>query len=456
MANSTEKLRSIPYAARRQHFFSELLKGAENVVAIIPAHPELVRNNDVHFKFRQDSNFYYLTGFEEPDAIAVFRAVGGKKEFILFVRPKDLAQEIWTGYRTGVDGAVSKLGADRSYSVDDFDAQMPKLLHGAERVYYGLHKTLNYNGVEYLDAKIPRMIEDHRKGFGRSGRGLLPIYDPHEILGEMRLLKSPDEIDRLRKASQITANAHCEIIQRCRPGLYEYQVEAMVEYFFRFHGATRMGYNSIVASGHNATILHYIENSRRLEDGDLLLLDAGAECDYYTSDITRTFAVNGKMTAPQRELYDIVLKVQKECVAMAKPGATLVNIHNFAVEELTDAMVTLKFLSGDRKKLVETLAYKRYYPHGTGHLLGMDVHDVGLYQTDGQPRKLQPGMVFTVEPGFYVLFDDNQVPDKYRGIGIRVEDDVLITPEGCEVLTSGVPKEVDDMAAMTGTKPLLG
>lgn len=447
-----QDLRPIPFAARRQHFFSEIARDVENAVAIVPAHPELIRNHDVHFKFRQDSNFYYLTGFQEPDSIAVFRNIKGKREFILFVRPKDIEKEIWTGYRCGVDKAVTQYGADRAYPIAEFDTQMAKLFQGADRIYYGFFRTLHTNGVEYLDEKVLRLIDGYRQSMGRSGRGMLPIHDVAEVLGEMRLYKSPDEIDRMRKAAEISAKAHCEAMARCRPGIYENQIEALIEYVFRDEGSERYGYPSIIASGTNATILHYVENNKRLEDGELLLIDAGAELDYYTADITRTFPVNGVMSQAQQEIYDIVLQVQKECVAMARPGVTLASIHNFAVESLTDAMLRLKFLSGDRKKLIEMLAYKRYYPHGTGHLLGMDVHDAGLYQIDGQPRKLEPGMAFTVEPGFYVLRDDTQVPGQYRGIGVRIEDDVLITPEGCEVLTSAVPKEISEMKGLIGTK----
>jgi Xaa-Pro aminopeptidase len=280
----------------------------------------------------------------------------------------------------------------------------------------------------------------------------MPIHDTQEAIGEMRLFKSPEEVERLRIAGKISAKAHCEAMARCRAGMNEYQIEALLEFVFRNAGCERHGYPSIVASGHNATILHYIENNRVMQDGELLLIDAGGEYDYYTADITRTFPVNGKMSEPQRQIYDIVLQVQKECLKMARPGATLASIHSFAVDALTDAMISLKFLNGDRKRLVETLAYKKYYPHGTGHFLGMDVHDIGLYQIDGQPRRLEPGMCFTVEPGFYVLHDDATVPTQYRGIGVRIEDDVLITPEGCEILTSDVPKDVGEMSALIGSK----
>lgn len=445
----------IPFSARRQHFMNEIASDVENSIAVIPANMEQYRANDTHFKFRQDSNFFYLTGFDEPDAIAVFRNVAGKKEFVLFVRPKDLEKEIWTGFRAGVEGAVAKFGADRAYPVEQFDTQFAKLLQGVDRVYYSFGRVPHKNGLEELDAKILRLTNNYRQSLGRTGRGLVQLHDVQEVLGEMRIYKSPEELQRMRRVAQITAKAHTEAMARCRPGLSEAQIEALIEFMFRNEGADRFGYNSIVATGSNATVLHYVENNARLKDGDLLLVDAGAELEYYGADITRTYPVNGKWTAAQRELYDITLRVQKECVNMARPGATLASIHQFAVEQLTDAMVSLKFLSGERKKLIETLAYKRYYPHGTGHLLGMDVHDIGLYQKDGAPRKLEPGMIFTVEPGFYVLADDSSVLEKYRGIGIRIEDDILITPEGHENLTRDVTKEPDEIAALVGSKPWL-
>ncbi|HRK01465.1 MAG TPA: M24B family metallopeptidase, partial [Oligoflexia bacterium] len=329
------------------------------------------------------------------------------------------------------------------------------LLQGADRFYYSFYKTNQRNGVEHLDQKILRHLDSYRASQGRSGRGFLPIFDAAELLGEMRIFKSPEELDRLRRAGDITARVHTEVMARTKAGLYEFQIEALLEYLARDAGCERHGYPSIVAGGKNATILHYVENAEKLNDGELLLIDAGFECDYHTADITRTYPINGKMSAPQQEIYQVVLNVQKECIRLAKPGATLAAIHAFAIDALTDAMIALKFLSGDRKKLIETLAYKRYYPHGTGHLLGMDVHDAGLYQQNGAPRLLEPGMVFTIEPGFYVLHDDAQVPAHYRGIGVRIEDDVVITPEGCEVLTAKAPKEIADMASVIGTKPWL-
>lgn len=448
----TNSITPINYSERRARFFDALEKQCESTVAVVPAHAEAIRNHDVRFKFRQDSSFHYLTGFEEPDAIAVLRSVKGKREFTMFVRPKDIAKEIWTGYRCGVEGAVASFGADKAYPTEEFDKRMLELLKDCDRIYYSFFKTMNRDAAELLDQKVLRLLEQHRASLGRTGRGILPFHDLQDVIGEMRIRKTPEEIERLRRASDISARAHFEAMARVKPGIFEYQIEALIEYVFRNEGCERHGYPSIIASGRNATILHYVENNRQMADGDLLLIDAGGEFQYYTSDITRTFPVNGEFTAPQKELYEIVLAVQKECVRMAKPGATLLKIHEFAVSELTDAMIKLGFLKDAKAKAIESLAYKRFYPHGTGHLLGMDVHDIGLYQIDGEPRKLEPGMVFTVEPGFYVLHDDTTVPEKYRGIGIRIEDDVLITDGGHEVLTSGAPKEIAEMTALIGTK----
>lgn len=436
------------FVERRRKVFKKL----QNAVMIIPANPELIRNNDVHFEFRQESNFYYLTGFDEPDAIAVLKSIKGKEEFILFVRPKDLSKEIWTGFRAGVEGAASLYGANKAYPVSEFDSQASSLLQGSESVYYSFFKTLHRNGVELLDQKILRLLDEHRASLGRTGLGLKRVFDANELLAEMRLFKSKDELDCLRKAAEISTKAHLKAMACCRPGLFEYQIEALIEFIFRNEGSARYGYPSIVASGPNATILHYVENNRELLSSDFLLIDAGTEWNFYTADITRTFPVSGKMTVAQEEIYKIVLDVQKECVKMARPGQTMLGIHNFAVKALTRAMISLGFLKGSAGSLIKSLAYKKYYPHGTGHFLGMDVHDVGLYYRNGEPRKLEPGMVFTVEPGFYVLEKDRTVPSRYCGIGVRIEDDVVITRSGNEVLTSAVPKEVDEMCSLVGTK----
>lgn len=443
------------YAKRRQNFFKALGQSAhecQDFVAIVPAHPELIRNDDVHFKFRQDSSFYYLTGFKEPDALAVFRSVGGKQEFVLFVRPKVLEKEIWTGTRAGTDQAVAKYGADRAYNVEEFDATIGELLKGTQRLYYDFSRTLARNGTELLDHKILRLSDELRVSMGRAGRGAVPIFNVRDVVGELRLFKEPVEIERLRAAGKLSAKAHSEAMAYCRPGLYEYQIEGLLEFIFKNGGSERYGYPSIVASGVNATILHYVENDQQMKDGDLLLIDAGTEIDFYTADITRTFPVNGKMTDAQKEIYSIVLDVQKECIRMVKPGIEFNSIHQFAAGALTDAMLKLNLLSGDKKTLIDAMMHRKYYPHGTSHYLGMDVHDAGLYQLNGKPRVLEPGMVFTIEPGFYVLPQDVSAAQRYRGIGVRIEDDVLVTAKGCEVLTADAPKDIADIEGLVGSK----
>jgi Xaa-Pro aminopeptidase len=283
---------------------------------------------------------------------------------------------------------------------------------------------------------------------GRSGRPMLAIDDPNALLGEMRMFKSKDEIESMRRACQITANAHKKAMIETKPGMNEFEVEALIDYEFRRQGAQRVGYGSILAGGKNACCLHYRANNEVLRDGDLVLIDAGAEYDYYTSDITRTFPVGRAFSKEQATIYDLVLKSQMECIAMAKPGTTLAAIHRHASEVLVEGMLSLGLMKGKVDEIITSGQVKRFYPHGTGHWLGMDVHDVGLYQVNGEPRKLEPGMMFTIEPGFYVQPDDKDAPSAYKGIGIRIEDDILITSGGCEVMTSGVPKARDEIEAL--------
>lgn len=449
-----QPLNSSYFENRRQTFIQKLSDRIQkDFVAVIPAHPEVVRNDDVHFKFRQESNFFYLTGFLEPDAIAVLKNINGNVEYHLFVRPKDLEKEIWDGYRCGVDGAVQHYLAHQAYSIDHFEKVFPDLIRGAEAMAYTMGTTLHRNGIELLDDKILRLLLEQRRSLGRSGRSMMQLVDPREVLGEMRLFKSPEEIAFLKEAGRISAKAHVETMARIRPGLYEYQVEALLEYFFKNEGSHHYGYPSIVAAGVNSTILHYREHRSKLNDNDLLLIDAGTECESYTADITRTFPINGKMTDKQRAMYEIVLETQKECISRAKPGTTLVELNQFVIESMVEGLKKLNFFSKSSTKFIEDRDYRRYFPHNTSHYLGMDVHDAGLYQVNGAPRTLEPGMCFTIEPGLYVLKDDTQAPAGYQGIGIRIEDDVVITEKGCEVLTAGVPKEIEDMQAIIGTKP---
>lgn len=419
-------------------------EAAQGAALIFPAAHEVLRNPDVTFPFRQESNFYYLTGFEEPEAWLALLPAGsqGSYKTVMFVRKRDPLMEMWEGERYGVEGALKIFGADEAYLYDEFEEKMPGLLKGVDRVYY------RANLDENNDRKFFAVLEKFRRTQGRSGKPMAGVLDPNEILGEMRLYKSDDEIKAMREACRITAAAHKKAMEFARPGMNEFEVEALMDYEFRRQGCARVGYGSIVAGGKNAACLHYRANNEALRDGDLLLIDAGGEYQYYTSDITRTFPVGRSFSKAQAALYDLVLKANLECIAMTKPGQTIAAVHKRACEILTEGMLSLGFLKGDRDKLVESGDYRKYYPHGTSHYLGMDVHDIGLYQVNGEPRKLEPGMMFTIEPGFYVQPGDVSAPSEYRNIGIRIEDDVLVTKDGCEVMTSGAPKQREEIEAL--------
>jgi Xaa-Pro aminopeptidase len=407
-------------------------------VAIIPAAPEATRSNDTHYRYRQDSDFYYLTGFDEPEAIAVVAPAREQDKFMLFVRPRDAEQETWVGRRAGVEGATERHGANAAFPVAEFRDKLAELLNGAKNVYYRL-------GVRSdLDEMLVRQIGEMRT---RSRQYTAPasITDPGALLGEMRLVKSDEEIELMQRAADIAAGAHVEAMKQVRPGMMEYEIEALIEYIFRKNGAAAPAYGSIVGGGANATILHYITNDAELHDGDLLLVDAGAEFRGYASDITRTFPVSGRFSAPQRDIYEAVLEAQTACVEMVNPGVTMEDLNNHAIKLLTASMVRLGLLTGDVEKLIEEKTYRRFFMHGIGHFLGLDVHDAGRYQLDGKARELAPGVVVTVEPGIYVAEDSENVPDKYRGIGVRIEDDVLVTADGHRVLTSKVPKQIDEI-----------
>jgi Xaa-Pro aminopeptidase len=411
-------------------------------VAVIPSAPEVVRSNDTHYTYRQDSDFFYLTGFDEPESIAVVAPSHPEHKYVLFVRPRDPEHETWEGRRAGVEGAKERHGADAAFPTGEFREKLTELLDGARNVYYrlGVHPD--------LDATLVKQIAAMRLK-SRLVRAPESITDPGVVLGEMRLVKSEDEIALMQRAADIAAEAHVEAMRAARPGMREYELEALIEYVFRRSGAAAPAYGSIVGSGANATILHYRTNDAELRDGDLLLIDAGAEYRGYASDITRTFPVSGRYTARQRAFYEAVLETQVACVEMVKPGATIEGIYNHSVEMLTECMVKLGLLKGDAKKLIEEKEYRRFYMHGIGHFLGMDVHDVGRYKVDGKARPLEPGMVITVEPGIYVPEDAEDVPDDLRGVGVRIEDDVLVTPEGHRVLTSKVPKQIDEIEQLT-------
>lgn len=431
------------FSKRREN----LLEKAPGGVFIFPANEEFLRNPDVHYPFRQESNFYYLSGFEEPESFLVIAPAGaqstGKKyRMVLFVRRRDPEKEMWEGERYGMDGARQVFGADEAYPTDEFDQRLPDLLKGSERIYYrmGIHHS--------TDQRILSAIETYRRSLGRSGKSLPPIYDPNEILGEMRLFKTHDELELLRRACRITALAHKTAMKEIRPGMNEFEVEALVDYVFRKNGCQRVGYGSIVAGGKNATCLHYRSNNEALQDGDLILIDAGGEYDYFTSDITRTFPVGKSFTDAQAKLYELVLSVQKSAIALVKPGIKLPEIHSHVCQGLTDGLLSLGIIQGKRDEVLKNFGFRRFYPHNTSHWLGMDVHDVGLYLKNGEPRPLEPGMCLTIEPGFYSQPGDITIPPAFQKIGIRIEDDILVTPMGHENLTSEAPKEISEIVAL--------
>jgi len=412
-----------------------------NSVAIIPSAREATRSNDTHYRFRQDSDFYYVTGFEEPESIAIVRP-GQDPHYTLFVRPRDPEREIWDGRRAGVEGAKSEFGANESFPIAEFDEKLQDILDGAEKLYYRLG--VNRDLDETIINQIARMRAVNRKPIHPPQT----IVDPATIIHEMRVLKSSDEIELMQVAADIAAEAHCEAMKASRPGMQEYEVEALIEKVFRQRGAAGPAYTSIVGAGANATVLHYINNDGQLHDGDLLLVDAGAEYKGYASDITRTFPINGRFTKPQREIYDLVLKAQMACVEMVRPGTTHDQLKQHSIEVLTEGMVELGLLAGKPEELIKEKKYERFYMHGLGHMLGIDVHDVGRYYYGKESRALEAGVVMTVEPGIYISPDTKDIPSQYLGIGVRIEDDVLCTENGPRVLTNKVPKVAEEIEGL--------
>ena len=420
---------------------AEFMKRMEqDSVAIISSAREVTRSNDTQYRYRQDSDFLYLTGFDEPEAIAVIAPSHKENKFALFVRPRDPKREIWDGRRAGVEGARAEYGADAAYAISEFEEKLGDILNGATNLYYRIG-----NGHAELDETIIRQIRELRAAGRRNKGAPQAIIDTATIIHEMRLFKTEEEIELMQRAADIAAEGHIEAMKMARPGMQEYEIEALVEYVFRKRGASGPAYNSIVGSGANATILHYINNDAVLQDGDLLLIDAGAEYGGYASDITRTFPVNGRFTVPQRDIYDLVLKTQMACVERVRPGTSVDELKNYSIELLTEGMVRLGLLKGDPKELIKEEKYKQFYMHGLGHFLGLDVHDVGRYQIKDEARRLEPGMVMTVEPGLYVAADTKDIPEKYLGIGVRIEDDVLVTKDGNRVLSSKAPKDAEEI-----------
>jgi Xaa-Pro aminopeptidase len=446
------------YAERRARVFEELERRGGGLL-LLPSAGEKLRNSTNEHLFRQDSDFHYLTGLEEPDSCALLSARPGERTYALFVRPRDKAKEIWNGRRVGVEGATGLLGADRASSVNDLDAELPRWLDGAPTLWFRL------GADPAWDQRIIGMITALR-GEGRSGkRPPALLADPGPVIHEQRLLKRPDELALLRKAADLTAEGHFAAMRDGLPGRREYQVQAEIEYAFRRRGAAGPGYGTIVAAGANSTILHYRAGDAELRDGEVCLVDAGGEYGLYTADVTRTFPVSGTFSGAQRDLYQACLAAQKAAIAAVKPGATIDGIHAVTVRALTEGLVglgllpgpvearvaegdaLLKLKPGSPEEAAAPKGYRRFYMHRTSHWLGMDVHDVGDYVVDGASRPLVPGMVLTVEPGLYVAEDDELAPRALRGVGIRIEDDLLVTEGGHENLTAAVPKEIAEVEA---------
>jgi len=429
------------FAARRKALLDAMGQG----VMIIPAPPTFIRNNDVEHEYRQGSDLYYLTGFDEPDSVLVLSTEHPEHRAVLFLRPRDPERETWDGPRLGAERAPDALQIDAAFPIRELDERLPSYLENVKRVHYriGLDRRFDEHFLSAMD--VVRMRAR------RGGEYPSEIVDPGVLLHEMRLKKGQDEIDVMRRAAVITREAHLAAMRAARPGRFEYEVEAELLRTFRAHGSERPAYGSIVGAGPNATILHYRKNDRRLEEGDLLLIDAGAEFGYYASDVTRTFPVSGTFSPPQRAVYDLVLKSQLAAIAAVRPGATIEGVHEETVSVLVDGLLELGLLSGDKQQIVEQGDYKKFYMHRTSHWLGMDVHDVGRYHQAGAPRPLEAGFVLTVEPGLYIS-PNAEVDPAFRGIGIRIEDDILVTSEGHENLTFDIPKAVPELEAILAAR----
>ena len=417
----------------------ELVKHAEKDSAfVLFSGSEVTRNNDAGYRFRVHSDFFYLTGYEEAESIVIIRP-GKNPQTVAFVPHKDPAHEVWEGFLYGPEGAKKAFQFDEAYTNDEFEKKAPKLLSEITSVYY----RLGFNDVN--DRRVFEVLNGVLRTKGRKGSPLSRVLDPEEVLGPMRRVKDDTEKDLMRKSAQIAARAHVKAMRSIKPGMNERQIEGLFIGEALSLDAQATSYVSICAGGDNATTLHYNFNDKELKDGDLFLIDAGAEYKYYASDITRTYPVNGKFSDPQKELYEEVLKVQKAMIEMVKPGATFKELNEKANEQLTQIMVDKGLLDGDVKELIKSNAFRKYYPHGLGHYLGIDVHDTGPYIVGEEAKAFEAGVVITIEPGIYVPQKDTDAPEQYRGIGIRIEDDILVTESGCEVLTSEVPKEVSEL-----------
>jgi Xaa-Pro aminopeptidase len=476
-----------PFRERRHRFAASMGDG----VALIPGAHEVVRNRGIPYAFRQHSDFFFLTGFDEPDALALINPLRAQERFVLFVRPRDREREIWNGHRAGIEGALAVYGADAAYPIEQCVPKLREYALDRAAIYYQLGNTV-------YDPQMTRLLTELRAVKTRGRTVPLRLEDPSPMLHELRMRRSPAELARQRRACEITCEAHTEAMRYARPGMYEYEIQAALEFVFRRHGSPRNAYPSIVASGPNACTLHYGQNTRRLEDGDLLLIDAGCEYGYYAADVTRTFPVNGRFTAAQRAIYELVLTAQLAAIDAAQPGNRYEAMHHAAQRVLTEGLVALGLLPRSVDASLAMHHYRAFSLHATGHWLGMDVHDVGDYRVGQQSRVLEPGMVLTVEPGLYFAPErevatyalreysevamwerrdrlglaaarqlereeqeqaqtiQHPIAPEFRGIGMRIEDDVLITAHGNEVLTGGTPKTIPEIERVCAeASPLL-
>ena len=436
-----KKLTQVDFKERRDRLAEEM---GPHSIAIIATSPVAIRNRDADYKFRADSSFFYLTGFAEPEAVAVIETYESLDEgytYSLFCRERNREMEIWNGYRAGIDGAIDDYEADEAYAIDLLDEEIIEKLVNKQKLFYRIGHSSEF------DVRVSKWIQQADAQQRRGNESPAQVIQLDRILDEIRLFKTPQEIELMQIASNISAKAQTRAMQTVHVGMMEYALEAELNYVFGQQGCVP-AYNSIVGGGANACILHYVENNQELKDGDLVLIDAACEYELYASDITRTFPVNGKFSAEQKALYEIVLNAQLAAIDAVKIGNSYKEPHNVAVRILVEGLLSLGIMQGDIEKIIETEAYRQFYMHGTGHWLGMDVHDVGAYKQAGEWRPYEEGMVVTIEPGLYIAPDDETVDAKWRGIGIRIEDDVVATANGPLVLTKDVVKSIEEIEAL--------
>lgn len=430
-----------PYDRRRERALAAFAGGC----AVIPSARLLYRNGDSTHRFRQDSDFFYITGFDEPDSVLVLAPEHPEHHCVLFLRERDRTSEIWDGARLGVERACDELAVDAAFPIGELAQRLPDYLIGASTLHYA------YGKDAAMDRTILGALEAARQKTRRKGRAPEATIEPSVVIGEMRLIKSDTEADKLRRAAAITRAGHVAAMRMTRPGLYEYEIQATLECTYRREGAQGVAYESIVASGDNATVLHYVTNRARLQPRTLLLIDSGCELDYYASDVTRTWPVDGRFTTEQRAIYEVVLAAQEAAIDRVRPGIGRNVFHDTAVRTITEGLIDLGLLSGSVDENIEQERYRQYYMHGTGHWLGLDVHDAGANRdADDRPVELRPGMVTTIEPGIYV-HRDSECDERFKGIGVRIEDDILVTTDGHENLTAAIPKRIEELEALVGS-----